>query len=173
MSAPRSKFNILYYEEGYTLIEILVALTIIGLLFGVGYVNFRDFSRREAIAGAGKLLQGDLRLAQQLALTGQKPSDSSCNDPNILSGYDFTFVSNSEYTIKADCSGGTVSTVTKDVTLPSDISLSALPSPNPILFKIIGQGTNIPSGTNVTIQLVQAQTTNTYTITIGSGGDIQ
>ena len=168
-----SKFFIQNSKCGYTLIEILVAITIVGLLFGVGYVNFRDFSRREAIAGAGKLLQGDLRLSQQMALSGQKPQDVSCNTPNLLNGYDFHIVSASEYTIKANCSGGVVTTVAKDVILPSDITFSPIPSPNPVMFKVLGQGTNIPSGSTVTVALIQSQTSNTYSIKIGSGGDIQ
>lgn len=160
-------------EKGYTLIEILVTLTIIGLLFGVGYINFRDFSRRETIAGAGKLLQGDLRLAQQMALSGQKPQDVSCNSPNLLNGYDFSVVSPSEYTIKADCSGGVVSTLAKDVNLPSDITFSPIPSPNPVVFKVLGHGTNIPSGSTVSVTLIQSQTSNTFVVNVGSGGDIQ
>ena len=39
------------HNAAYTLIEILVALTIVGLIFGIGYVNFRDFARRQALAG--------------------------------------------------------------------------------------------------------------------------
>lgn len=159
------------WQKAYTLIEILVALTIIGLLFGIGYVNFRDFSRRQAIAGAGKLLQGDLRLAQQLALSGQKPVDPACNDPNTLDGYRFGVVSSTQYRLRADCSGGAAA-VLKLVTLPDGITMS-LPSPNPIIFKVLGAGTNIPSGTNATIVLTQVGTANTFTVTIGSGGEIQ
>ena len=51
-------------RNGYTLIEILVALTIIGLLFSFGYVSFRDYSRRQAVSDAVKTMQGDLRLAE-------------------------------------------------------------------------------------------------------------
>lgn len=158
-------------QSAYTLIEILVGLTIIGLLFAVGYVNFRDFSRRQAIAGAAKLLQGDLRLAQQQALSGQKPDDPNCNNPNTLTGYYFNVVSMTEYTVYAGCSLGNSSILSKDVTLPAGISITA--SQNPILFKILGAGTNIPQGNTVTVTLTQAATNNVFTISIGSGGEIQ
>lgn len=158
--------------KGYTLIEILVGLTIIGLLFAIGYVNFRDFSRRQAVIGAGKILQGDIRLAQQQALSGQKPDDPKCNDPNTLDGYFFDVISGSEYKIYASCTGGNVGTPTKDVIIPFNITISK-PVPDPILFKVLGSGTNIPAGGFATIKLTQTNTTNIYQLTIGAGGEIQ
>lgn len=166
---------------GYTLIEILVGLAIIGLLFSFGFVSFRDYSRRQALAGAVKEVQGDLRLAQEDALTGLKPDDINCNyNPvtlggRFLNGYGFRVVSQSnpaEYKIIASCSGGNAANPTKDVTLSSGITIS-VPSPNPILFKVLGQGTNIPGGTPATITLSLTGLTDTATITIGSGGEIQ
>lgn len=157
--------------HAYTLIEILVSLTIIGILFGFGYVNFRDFSRRQALAGAVKQVQGDLRLAQQMGLSGQKPNDAKCNSPNTLGGYNFRFISANEYEIRASCSGGAPSDPTKDVILPSDISVSM--AVNPILFKVLGQGTNIDSGSDVLLTFTQAGTTNTSTVTVTSAGEIK
>jgi prepilin-type N-terminal cleavage/methylation domain-containing protein len=155
--------------KGYTLIEILVGLTIIGLLFGFGFVSFRDYSRRQALAGAAKQIQGDLRLAQEDALAGQKPDSSFCNDPASLNGYDFAVVSTSEYKLEADCTGGLVTQ--KDVVLPADTSIAS--DVNPILFKILGQGTSLGSGQSATITLAQTGTNNQATVTVSSGGEIQ
>ena len=58
-------------QKGYTLIELLVGISIIAIIFGVGFVSYREFSRRQSLTGVTKQLVGDLRLAQQLALTGQ------------------------------------------------------------------------------------------------------
>lgn len=159
-------------KKGFTLIEILVGLTIISILFAVGYLNFRDFSRRQAIAGAAKLLLGDITLAEQQALSGQVPADTNCTGTNVLNGYDFQVVSTTEYWIIADCTGGPPSKPTKDVTLPSGIFIST-PNPNPILFKVLGMGTNIPTGVTATITLTQTATTNTAQVIVGSGGRIQ
>jgi prepilin-type N-terminal cleavage/methylation domain-containing protein len=159
---------------GYTLIEILVAMTIIGILFGVGYVSFRDFSRRQTLNGVAKEIQGDLRLAQGDALSGQKPDDVRCNSPNTLESYSFNVYSASEYKIEADClmAGAPTVVAVKDVNLPAGVSIST-PSPNPIKFKILGQGTNIASGENAQLTLSQTGTTNQVTITISSGGEIK
>jgi prepilin-type N-terminal cleavage/methylation domain-containing protein len=153
---------------GYTLIEILVSLTIVGLIFGIGYVNFRDFSRRQALAGVARSIKGDLRLAQEQALAGKKPTSAFCNSPNQLNGYNFRVISSQSYQLEANCSGGSV--MTKTGTLPSDISVST-PSPNPITFKILGQGTNLSA--DATLTLTQARTANSATITVTSGGEIK
>lgn len=155
-------------KKGYTFIEILVALTIVGLIFGIGYVNFRDFSRRQALSGTARSVMGDLRLAQEQALAGKKPSAAFCNSPNQLNGYNFRVNSSTSYQLEANCSGGNV--VTKSVTLPTGISLST-PSPNPITFKILGQGTNLSA--DATITLTQPGTSNTKQIVVTSGGEIK
>ena len=163
------------WQKGYTLIEILVALTIIGILFGFGYVNFRDFSRRQALAGVVKQIQGDLRLAQQMAISGQKPpdpagqkpSDPKCLAPNSLNGYNFNVILPNEYQIVANCSGGTPGN-TKDVFLPSGINFVSSSS---ILFKVLGRGATISGASNITLH--QDGTNASAVITVDSGGNIQ
>ena len=159
-------------SKGYTLIEILVALTIVGLLFGFGFVSFRDFARRQTISGAADSLRGDIRLTQSDAISGVKPDDINCNSPYVLLAYNFNIISSSEYRIDAVCSGPSANVVVKDVVIPSDISIST-PSPNPIQFKVLGQGTNIASGSNATINFTQTGTTNTAIVSVSSGGEIQ
>lgn len=157
--------------RGYTLIEILVALTIITLLFSFGFIGYRDFSRRQALAGAAKLLQGNLRKAQQNAISGIKPAGLACDNPQTLIGYNFLVLAGgSEYQIQALCTGGTI--VTDDITLSNSLTLTSLPSPNPILFRILGLGTNI-TNSSTSITLTQSLTGNTVIINIGNGGDIR
>ncbi len=155
---------------GYTLIEILVGLTIVGLLFGFGFVSFRDFSRRQSLAGSAKRIQGDLRLAQESALSGKKPDDFNCNPPNVLSSYSFKVYGASNYKIEANCTAGAV--VIKNVDLAADISIST-PSPNPIMFKVLGEGTNIPAGGSATLTLTQEGTNKTFDITVSASGEIK
>jgi prepilin-type N-terminal cleavage/methylation domain-containing protein len=148
---------------GYTLIEILVALTIIGLLFSFGYAGFRDYSRRQAVSDTLKMIQGDLRLAEGDAITGQKPT--GCN--TTLDTFSFRVVSQSEYVIEGNCGATTIPV--KDVILPSGIMISA---PATLKFKVLGQGTNLV-GASWTITVTQTGTTNTGSVTVTSGGEIQ
>lgn len=155
--------------SAYTFIEILVALTIVSLIFSIGYVSFRDFSRRQALAGVVRSIRGDLRLAQGQAISGQKPSDISCDSPSTLSGYYFDIVSANNYRLVAQCSGGNV--VSKEVTIAADIFLSS--NQDPIVFKVLGQGTNVPQATPAIITLTQSGTLNIATITVSSTGEIK
>lgn len=155
------------WGKAYTLIEVLVVLTIIGILFGFGYISFRDFARRQALSGAAKQLQVDARLAQSESLGGKKPSICTEN----LDSISFR-VSDGGYQVEADC-GALHPIIGGPTVFPSDISVSALPSPNPIRFKVLGQGTNIDSGGTAQITLRQNSTGNTASITITAGGEIQ
>lgn len=155
-------------EKGYTLLEILVALTIVGIIFSVGYVGFRSFSQRQEMQGVARNIRGDLRLAQEQALAGKKPSGLNCDSPATLDGFNFSVDSANVYSINAVCSQGTIET--KSVTLPTGITLST-PAVNPVLFKSVGHGTNITG--SVVINLLQTGTTNAAVITISQGGDIQ
>ena len=151
-------------RKGFTLVEVLVSLTVIGLLFGFGFANFRDFSRRQAVASTGRMVIADLRLAQSKALSGEKPSSCTGN----LSTYNFV-ISTDSYWIDAVCSGASVTTKTQP--LPSGISMTS--TQNTISFKVLGQGTNITAGGSVVITLTQAGTNNTSSVTVTSGGEVK
>lgn len=146
-------------RKGYTLIELLVVITISIIIFGVGIAGYREFSRRQALTGVLKQVKADLRLAQQLALTGQKPE--TCVK---LIGYAFTATS-SNYKITANCLDGTVET--KSVDMPTNVNISA----GSITFKILGQGTNLSTPLTFTISNTVASITGT--VIVGTGGDVQ
>lgn len=165
--------KLLRNTSGYTLIEILVVISIMGILFGLGYANYRDYSRRQGLINTKELVLADLRLAQATALSGTVPSDFNCTGSNFLNGYDFRIRSSTRYEIRANCSGGYVSRVTKNVYLPSGTRfVNPYPAPNPILFKVLGQGTNI-SAASTTITLTQTGVSNNATITIYKSGRIE
>lgn len=155
--------------KGYTLIEVLVGITIIGIVFSAGFASFREFSRRQVVVGVAKQIKGDLRLAQSSAISGKKPG--GCN--GVLDGYNFrVVVGGLSYVVEADCSGAGSPIEVKSVTLPSGLLIS-IPSPNPITFKALGQGTNIVSGGSAILTLTQTGTNNQATITITAGGEIK
>src|SRR3989338_688450 len=93
--------NLVNSNHGYTLIEILVAISITGMIFGAGFISFRDFSRRQVLVSAERALRGDLRLVQEYALIGKKPPNTNCDDPNMLAGYSFLRSLSSRYLIRA------------------------------------------------------------------------
>jgi prepilin-type N-terminal cleavage/methylation domain-containing protein len=155
--------------SGFTLIELLVVISVMVLIFGLGYANFRGFRRRQMVESAARQIRGDLRLAQEQALAGAKPA----TDCPTLNGYNFyPRLAERRYEIVPNCEGGFPAPI-KSVELPEDIAINinsrcyAMPSSVPwflcwwigcppiscelILFKVLGQGTNIPVGSTVTI----------------------
>ncbi len=157
--------------SGYTLIELLIGITIISIVFTIGYAGFRQFSRRQALTGVIKMVKADLRQIQQLALTGQKPTTSTCRK---LVGYTLQRTNSSTYTINASCDNSLGATPNIVPILIKTVPLTGVTftmSTSPTLFKVLGQGTNLsaPSVLNFT----HTATSRTARITIGTGGDIQ
>lgn len=155
--------------SGYTLVEILVSLTVIGLLFGFGFVSFRDFSRRQHLASVVRTLIGEIRLVQSKASAGEKPDDPKCSGTNTLSSYSFNIVGSTSYQTAANCLGGNV--VIKTGNLSDGISMTS--TQNIISFKVLGQGTNVTAGGSAVITLTQTGTNNTSSVTVTSGGEIK
>lgn len=149
-------------SKGYTLIELLVGVSIVAIIFGVGFISYREFSRRQSLTGVTKQLIGNLRLAQQLALTGQKPAGQTCT---TLVGYMISRTSTTSYNLIGSCSNA--NHVIKTVDMPLNTTISA----GSVTFKVLGQGTSLSSPLIFTITNIQANTSGT--VTIGIGGDIK
>lgn len=154
-------------SSGYTFIEIMVVLSITGLIFALGFASFRDFARRQLVLSTTREIKGDLRLAQEESISGKKPD--TCL--GSLDGYKFLVTpSQQKYEIFAACTGGDVLVKTKS--FPEEVNIGA-PLVNPIIFKPIGVGTNIPSGETEVIDVSVSGSTFTLQVSIGSSGDIQ
>lgn len=155
--------------KGYTLIELLIGITIISIVFGVGLAGYREFSRRQVLSGATKRMKADLRLAQQLALTGQKPEGSSCP---TLNNYAFSKIGASRYTLAANCTNtlGVVLSpiIIKTVDLGSDTTFTA--GTFTIRFKVLGQGTDLTTSDVITLTHASGSVS---TIVVGVGGDVR
>lgn len=153
--------------HAFTLIELLVTISIMGILFGLGLAKYNEFNRRQILVQTANELKSNLRGAQSKALGAEKDcSSSKCggndgicgtNDPNerTLEGWYVSFSSNS-YQLYGRCCGSGVGCQTfgsKTIDLaPRGISVSAFPSPNPILFKVLSQGTDITGTTSIRLR---------------------
>ena len=148
--------------KGYTLIELLVGISILAIIFGVGFASYREFARRQSISGILKVIKADLRLAQQLSLTGQKPDGVVCT---TLVGYIFMRADSVSYQLIADCTNA--NHIIKTVSMPENTTISA----GSVTFKVLGQGTDLTAPLTFSIVNSTAQTSGT--VTIGIGGDVQ
>jgi len=123
-------------KRGFTLVEILVATSILAIIFGIGLARYQAFNRRQVLNQAVLTLQSDLRLAQSLAFSGQKPS-GWCSD-DFLTGYRLRFDSSDSYLVEAVCNDESTSE-RKNVSLPKQVDG---PSGENVLFKVLNQGTD-------------------------------
>jgi prepilin-type N-terminal cleavage/methylation domain-containing protein len=163
-------------STGFTIVEVLVVISIMGLIMGVGAVRLRDFQRKQELVSAKRLLLTDVRSAQSDAASGRKPADCSSNE--TLLGYGFRVQNTStlsSYQIFARCEtgAGTHKDIpVKDVTLPDAISITAPPPlSNPVLFKPVQEGTNFSGSISITIS--RDGLTNTESLYISASGEIR
>jgi prepilin-type N-terminal cleavage/methylation domain-containing protein len=125
-------------SKGFTLIELVVVASIVGILSVLGIAGYRDFGKKEQVSSAVRKAKSDLRYAQELSLSGHKPDGVSCGGSNTLVSVDFLVVSSDHYRIEVVCTGGTE--IVRNTYL-SGVSVVS-PTPNPISFLPLGKGTN-------------------------------
>ena len=158
------------FRSGFTIIELLISLVIIGLIFSVGFASFRSFASRQAIEGATREIKADLRLAQQQAVAGKKPeSEPACDSPETLDGYEVQRNGIQSYSIFAVCSGGDVEI--KVVDFSEKYPTIQIANFTPFMFRSLAQG--VDNNRDITVQEYDGPTVvDTRTIQIRTGGRI-
>ena len=166
----------MFIKKGFTLIEVLIVILILGIVMAIGSVNFRDFAKRQAVVSVKRQMLADIRAAQSDVVSGRKPAGCT----GTLLGYSFVILSTASpasYRTSAICSTGTA--IVKDVTLPSGISLTVTyPNPvlvpaNTVMFKPLAQGTNIPSPRFVRIVINNTNSSNSDEVRILYTGELE
>jgi|WetSurSiteA1Bulk_404760.scaffolds.fasta_scaffold00731_1 prepilin-type N-terminal cleavage/methylation domain-containing protein len=160
------------FKKGFTLIELLVVLTILGIVFSIGYANFRDYSRKQVLESFARQFRSDIRLAQENAIAGKKPEGCT-----VLDGYLVEFTENL-YSVIAVCSPAQTFPIA-EVFNPTGITTSPSYFPMPsFTFKALSSGVTFSNEASAingfqNIILSQVNTSNTVTITVTSGGEIK
>lgn len=113
------------WQEGFSLIELLVVVSISLLTIGGGVAAYLDFNQRQDVIEVGRNLESALEAARIKARAGEKPS--GC--PTLI-GYQ-VFVDSIANTaqLRAICQGGAVVTITdyelsKAVTISNDMTVN-------------------------------------------------
>lgn len=145
-------------DRGFSLLEMLVVVTISMGVIGAIVVNYNSFNEGQKLRQAALSLKSNFRLAQSRAISGLKPS-SGCTS---LRGYTVTFNQNG-YSIQASCTEGLVGQ-SVDVTLPSSVTFS--PVPAALTFAVLN-GT-ASSATSITLSGVS----NTFELQVSTSGDV-
>lgn len=153
-----------FSSQGLTLIELMISITIFGILVGLGMASYNEFNRSQTLKQAALNLKSNLREAQNKALSGEKPT-TGCT---VLDGFEVRFTAGN-YTILAKCSPGPTYGAATTLSLPSGVQITTFPSPNPLILKVLGQGTNIVNETDI----VLSGFSKTQTVTVTSSGEVR
>lgn len=158
-SSPRKPFHGVAIR-GFTMIELIITVSISMLLIGGIVVNYNSFNDTQVLKQAGLTLKNNLRLAQVKATSAEKP-ESGCTQ---LVGYTATF-STSSYTTQAQCTEGLVGGAAT-VVLPSGVTF--FPIPTSVTFAALTQ--TLLSGTSVNVTL-QGRS-KSYLIQVSTNGEV-
>ena len=94
---------------GFTLIEMMVVITISGILVAGGLAAYKGISEKENLKQAGLTLESNLKLAARRAQAGEKPENCSGN----LTSFSVSAVGSdvTKYQVQAKCSTGDATAV--------------------------------------------------------------
>jgi prepilin-type N-terminal cleavage/methylation domain-containing protein len=126
---------------GFTIIELLISITVLCLLVTLSYANYAKTNQRQTLVAAGQNIKNILRDAQSRSFSGEVDcSVCGCGSVNFqpLNGWYVDFDTKEFY---GECSNSQFSnhsyTINSDVTLTSYLS-----SPGPVLFRHDPPGTD-------------------------------
>lgn len=125
--------------KGYTLVEILIVISIIAVLLSFTLAGFSNARERQAIQAAKEQILSVLQSAQKSAFTGHKDCDGT------LTGIQVTFSLDTINT-QALCtagSGALTSTTIRDISFSSAPSLTFQPLQDGVVFAAGGNSANI------------------------------
>jgi len=161
-------------QIGFTLIEILVVISIIGLLVTLGISAYSEFNRRQTLDQAAKNIVNELRYIQSKASSGDKgPVVSPPTCTESLTGWYFQIINVSpanQYRTYGKC--GVTEFSEKFTDLPANLKFVAPAAGTKILFKPLNLG--IDQNVDITIQygLIGTDVTRQKTISVTTGGTI-
>lgn len=196
------KFPFAAQKGGYSLIELLVVMSIFGITISLVTASYLTFENNQRFRNAALQVKNDIRFAQHKAVSGDK-STSNCQniDPQKTSliGWYIRFRQSAiDYTISSDCInalGAETTELYSTVKLPKGISICSVSGSDiNILFQATSVSSNFYSssstppflesgilktpsiGAPLTVSLVKqgatCNTAGTYQVIVDSNGGV-
>ncbi|SRR4030042_6579661 len=157
-------------RRGYTLLELLIVIVTMVLVSTVGMASYRSFQRRKVLDGSALKVQSDLRLAQEMSLSGKKPS--ACASYTAIDYIQLLRTSNSRYVIQVRCNHEATSVDIKSYDLnPQFQGVTFNPLFSNIIFNPLGRGIKMATEPTV-ITLFQSATGTRKYIKIYKSGEM-
>lgn len=123
-------------SAGFTLLELLVVISMISVITGFGFASLASYSKQQVLAQAGEDIKQNINLARFSAISSVKPQlvygGQQCGTSDSLDFYKFNFCMNATcvnntdpaaYQVVAYCGAKEIVVVEKK--LPSTLSFSS------------------------------------------------
>lgn len=169
---PCHQKNTVSKQAGFTLIELMVAMTIMVLLSSVGISSFVTYSRSQSLQNATQDIVTMLQLAKASSNSQVKPT--TCTDASeTLDGYEIIITSSNTYTMGPVCNEELKQVERKDITLPKNIEFISPSQLNIIFHTVSGVVTFDSADPNYAdIEIQEVQSGSIKTIRVFSDGRI-
>ncbi len=143
------------YLHGFTLIEILVSVTLLLVISGLMVANYNGFNDAQVVKQAASTMRSNVQAARTKAATGVKPT--GCDQ---LVGYEVDFTQGT-YTVSALCMvGGSQQVLPNGTVYPLPEGVIFSPIPLSTIFYALDRGASVAQ----TITLNGNQKTATISI---------
>jgi len=129
-------------KTGFTLIELLIVISVMTILFALGFAQYNNFNRQQVLKQTALELKSDLVHAQELALSGKKECLGLFEGVLVIFG-------EGSYTLNASCQGSDVVLLGEAYRLPEGVKKTG--GPEEILFKTLVGGTDFEEEEMITL----------------------
>lgn len=156
---------------GFSIIEIVIVIAIVGLLVGVGVPAAREFNRRQTANNFHNEMIADIRNLQTSVASGER---SGCTG-NFLGG-EISFIQTagrvSAYSLQKVCSGGT--TVVLNKVVPESVTVTTNRGTNPanVRFLPLERGTDVGLGNPFIITTAPVGASYSLSLSISQTGEV-
>lgn len=160
-----------FQNAGFTLIEIVVVISIIGILSGIGFYSFVNYNHAQQLSLATQSLQTTLNLARSRAQSQVKPEDASCMNNSLL-GYkvklstapdNCPITANGCYWLVAVCGAEDVTVYDKPTIFPQEFD-NFESGKTEYFFQVLNKGVKDIASTGESIKIKAYGKTNTICI---------
>lgn len=173
---------LLHVAWGFTLIELIIVISVLTLFFGFSLAMYNDFNETKKLEAETKKLVEVLELAKKKIISGDKSALSDDYSSCDLIAYKVIITSDKEYKLSANvCKNNDTSCRLQSDCTDVDVfnyktSLQLIPSslpPFPIVFKPFGLGADVGADvTETTVTIKNNNNSQCRQVTVKISGNI-